>query len=56
MVVGMWVLEDLSSGLDGLSAGLFTRVLRWSKEELDVFLVDVRKDMKNKNYHAYWKM
>jgi hypothetical protein len=52
----MWVQEDMGPGLEGLSAGLFTRVLGWSKEELDVFLVDVRKDMKNTKYHSYWNM
>jgi hypothetical protein len=56
LVTGMWVLEDMGPGLEGLSAGLFTRVLGWSKEELDVFLVDVRKDMKNTKYHTYWNM
>ena len=35
---------------------IFTRVLGWTKEETDVFLVDVRKDMKNTKYHAYWNM
>jgi hypothetical protein len=52
----MWVLEDLAPGLEALSAGLFTRILGWSKEELDVFLAGVRKDMKNTKYHAYWNM
>jgi hypothetical protein len=52
----MWVLEDLAPGLEGLSVALFTRVLGWSKEELDVFLEDVRKDMKNTKYHAHWNM
>ena len=35
---------------------LFTRILGWKKEEVDVFLVDVRKDMKNPKFHAYWNM
>ena len=56
MVIGMWVLEDLAPGLEALSAALFTRILGWSKEELDVFLAGVRKDMKNTRYHAYWNM
>jgi hypothetical protein len=52
----MWVLEDLAPGLEGLSVALFTRILGWSKAELEVFLVDVRKDMRNTNIHAYWNM
>jgi hypothetical protein len=52
----MWVYEDLAPGLEGLSMALFTRLLGWSKEEVDVFLVSVRNDMKNTKYHAYWNM
>lgn len=32
---------------------LFTRVLGWKKPEVEVFLVDVRRDMKNTKIHAY---
>lgn len=52
----MWVLEDLGGGLEGLSVALFTRVLGWSKEETDIFLAGVRKDMKDTKIHAYWNM
>ncbi|CAG9947092.1 unnamed protein product [Clonostachys rosea f. rosea IK726] len=49
-----WTLENISSGLDAISSALFTRVLGWTKPELDVFLVQVRKDIKNPAIHAYW--
>ncbi|KAH7169999.1 S-adenosyl-L-methionine-dependent methyltransferase [Dactylonectria macrodidyma] len=52
--IGTWNLENITSGLEGLSAAVFTRVLGWTKEELDIFLVDVRKDLKNTAYHTYW--
>lgn len=52
----MWVLEDLGPGLEGLSMGLFTRILGWSKEETDIFLATVRRDMKDTKIHAYWNM
>ncbi|KAF5962590.1 methyltransferase [Fusarium bulbicola] len=52
--LGSWTLENISSGLDGISIALFTRVLGWSKPQLDVFLTDVRKDLKNPSIHAYW--
>ncbi|RYC91266.1 hypothetical protein BFJ63_vAg5854 [Fusarium oxysporum f. sp. narcissi] len=52
--LGSWTLENISSGLDGISSALFTRVLGWSKPQLDVFLIDVRKDLKNPSIHAYW--
>jgi hypothetical protein len=43
-------------GLQGISLALFTRVLGWTAEELEVFLVDVRKQFKNKSVHGYWHM
>jgi hypothetical protein len=32
---------------------MFTRVLGWQPEEVQSFLVDVRKDLKNKSIHSY---
>jgi hypothetical protein len=52
----MWALEDISSGIQGLSLALFTRGLKWSVEELEVFLAEVRKDMRDRSIHSYWKM
>ncbi|WDK17124.1 methyltransferase domain-containing protein [Colletotrichum graminicola] len=52
--LGMWTYEDLGQGLSGLSLALFTRALGWSKEQLEVFLVDVRKDMKDRSIHGWW--
>jgi len=54
--LGIWTLADVSDGLQGLSLALFTRALKWSVEELEVFLVDVRNDMKNTRIHSYWPM
>ncbi|KAM3076594.1 hypothetical protein ACMFMG_007400 [Clarireedia jacksonii] len=54
--LGMWNLENLSGGASGLSMAIFTRLLGWTVEELEVFLVDVRKDMRNTKIHSYWPM
>ncbi|KAK2054413.1 methyltransferase domain-containing protein [Colletotrichum caudatum] len=54
--LGMWTYEDLGAGLSGLSLALFTRALGWSKEQLEVFLIDVRKDMKDRSIHGWWPM
>ncbi|QSZ36467.1 hypothetical protein DSL72_006346 [Monilinia vaccinii-corymbosi] len=54
--LGMWNLENLTSGLMGLSVGVFTRILGWTVEELAVFLVDVRKEMRDTSIHAYWSI
>ncbi|KAK6223057.1 methyltransferase domain-containing protein [Colletotrichum tabaci] len=52
--LGMWTYENIGVGLSGLSLALFTRALGWSKEQLEVFLVDVRKDMKDRSIHGWW--
>lgn len=52
--VGVWTYHDFTTSLSGISLALFTRGLSWSRDELEAFLVDVRKDMKNTSYHAYW--
>jgi hypothetical protein len=54
--VGIWTLENISSGLHGLSSAVFTRVLGWSAEELEVLLSQVRNDIKDTRIHAYWPM
>ena len=54
--VGLWCHESTVNNLSGLSVALFTRILGWSKAELEVFLVEVRKDMKNPRIHAYWPL
>lgn len=35
---------------------LYTRVLGWSPEEVQVFLAKVRDDMKSNRIHAYYKL
>ncbi|RDL41874.1 Uncharacterized protein BP5553_01853 [Venustampulla echinocandica] len=52
--LGMWMHENFSTGLSGLSMAVFTRGLGWSQEELEAFLVGVRKDMKNTKIHGYY--
>jgi hypothetical protein len=56
MLTGLWTYEATTSNLGGMSVALFTRALNWSTEELEVLLVDVRKDMKNSKIHSYWPM
>ncbi|KAK4208054.1 S-adenosyl-L-methionine-dependent methyltransferase [Rhypophila decipiens] len=52
--VGAWVQENIQQGLEALSLALFTNVLGWSPEQVQLLLVDVRKDLKKREYHAYW--
>lgn len=50
--LGLWFQHDLLEGLNSTRAVL-TRGLGWSDEKVEVFLVDVRKDIKNRGVHAY---
>jgi hypothetical protein len=42
--------------LEGLTMAPFTRVLGWEKEQVIVFLVSVREEMRDPSIHAYWNM
>lgn len=48
--------ENIAGGLSGLSMALYTRELGWDPQELEVFLVNVRKDLKDRSKHGYWPM
>jgi hypothetical protein len=52
----MWNCENLLSGLHGFTMATFTRVLGWAPDEVEVFVADVRKEMKDTKIHAYWNM
>ncbi|KAE8454620.1 hypothetical protein EG329_000243 [Mollisiaceae sp. DMI_Dod_QoI] len=51
--IGMWAHEAIAGSLSGLTLGFFTRGLGWTAEEVEVFLVGVRKDMRNTKVHAW---
>lgn len=53
---GAWTHENFLQGVQAVSLMLFTNVLGWSKDEIEILLVDVRKDVKNRQIHAYWPM
>lgn len=51
--IGRWFrLQFLESGLEAYSMALFTRA-GWSKEEMDVLLAHVRREMKSNKMHMY---
>jgi len=54
--LGMYTHSMLGDSLTGLSQALFTRGLGWTMEELEVFLVDVRKEMKDTKIHCYYNV
>ncbi|KAG0652168.1 putative methyltransferase [Hyphodiscus hymeniophilus] len=51
--LGLWQGENLAYGIEGFSLALFTRILGWTKEEVDVFLMKVKSDIKDRSVHSY---
>ncbi|CAI4220169.1 unnamed protein product [Parascedosporium putredinis] len=52
--LGAWTLENFLQGVQGFTLALFTRVLGWTQEEIELFLIEVRKGYKDRRIHAYW--
>jgi len=52
--VGMWTLENAGPQLEGISMAIFTRFHGWTKEDVETFVVDVRKEMRDTRIHIYW--
>ncbi|KAI8660012.1 hypothetical protein NCS56_01219800 [Fusarium sp. Ph1] len=51
--LGAWNNQNASQVLESATLAPFTRVLGWSTEEVNLFLVGVRKDLNNPDIHAY---
>lgn len=54
--VGVWQKHCLGEGLEAYSLAIFTRLLGWSLSEVQVFLAEVRSELKNGAYHWYWPL
>lgn len=50
---GLFNLIGMLEGVSGLSVRVFTQMLGWSVEELELLLMDVRKEWKTKKIHSY---
>lgn len=53
-LLGAWEMENMVTGVDGMTTRLFQRGLGWSEQQVQVFLAGLRKDVKNLRYHTYW--
>ncbi|KAG7050568.1 methyltransferase domain-containing protein [Colletotrichum scovillei] len=54
--LGAWGFENSNAGLEAISIAPLTRAHKWTREEVNVFLAEVRKDLANKNHHTYVPM
>ncbi|KAK3401541.1 S-adenosyl-L-methionine-dependent methyltransferase [Sordaria brevicollis] len=53
-VMGIWQMTNFLEGLHAVSMTIFTKGLGMSPEQVEVFLVDVRKDIRNLQIHFYF--
>ena len=53
-MMGLWQMTNFLDGIEAVSMAIFTKGLGMSHEEVQVFLVDVRNDIKDHNIHFYF--
>ena len=54
--MGLVNLYNTLKGLQAFTIAMFTRVLGWRPEEVEVLLAGVRKEIQDPRIHAYWSM
>jgi hypothetical protein len=52
--LGLWALMNILDGVSAVSMAIMTRVLGMSPEAVELVLVEVRNDLRNKSIHAYF--
>jgi hypothetical protein len=52
-LLGLWAGQNILDGVHGMSMAILTRGLGWSKEAVEMLLVGVRNDLKNRHIHSY---
>ena len=51
--ISTWVQQNFLEGIQGFSSAIFTRGLGWSVEQLEMHLMEVRENLKDRNRHIY---
>ena len=52
-ILGKWLQQNLLDGVSGMSMAALTRGLKMTAAEVELFLVDVRNDIKDRRIHAF---
>ncbi|KAK1720514.1 methyltransferase domain-containing protein [Colletotrichum lupini] len=52
--LGIWTHENLVAGWEGFCMAPFTRALNWSREEVMILMMQVRKEFSDRSIHAYF--
>ncbi|EKD21152.1 methyltransferase domain-containing protein [Drepanopeziza brunnea f. sp. 'multigermtubi' MB_m1] len=53
--IGMWQTENFKTGGESLSLAMFTRILGWTKQELQIFMAQVKAEYRNPRIHSYFE-
>jgi hypothetical protein len=53
-LIGLYLRTVLIDGLQAISLGPLIRGLKWTKEEVEVLLIDVRKCLMDSSQHMYY--
>ncbi|KAK1600367.1 methyltransferase domain-containing protein [Colletotrichum navitas] len=51
--LGAVACENMLAGIEGFTMASLTRAFDWTPEEVNVLLIDVRNEVKNRNTHSY---
>jgi SAM-dependent methyltransferase len=54
--IGRWHLLEAYQGVEGWTLALFTRVLGWSYEQVQLYLAQVRQGFSDRSIHAYTRV
>ena len=54
--IGRWSETNLLEGIQGFALAFFNRAWGWTREEVEVYLVNVRKSISDRRVHAYHRM
>lgn len=55
-LMGHYMLENIYAGIEGASLMLFTKVLGWTKDEVEVDIANVRREVMGRRKHIYCPM
>jgi hypothetical protein len=50
--MGTYMMMNMLEGIEAFTLRLWTQQLGWSTEQIQLFLAEVRKDIKNRNIHS----
>ncbi|XMA16426.1 hypothetical protein WAI453_009217 [Rhynchosporium graminicola] len=53
-LIGAFELHNLLRGVSAMSLRMFSKAYGWSQSQIELFLVQARKDMQDRRFHSYY--